>query len=125
MVLAPGTVRKNLENFRSVLYAAAQHLKSTTIDESTRDALMEEFNEAYMAMGRLSAELMDAETDRLATREPSERHQARWVPWQDLKSVSKTVVQYLDGVFRESPVSMNITENKKVQRSILFAGGRR
>ena len=121
MVLAPGTVRKNLENFRSVLYAAAQHLKSTTIDESTRDALMETFNEAYMAMGRLSAELMDAETDRLATREPSERQQARWVPWQDLKSVSKTVVQYLDGVFRESPESMNITENKKVQRSILFA----
>ena len=103
MVLAPGTVRKNLENFRSVLYAAAQHLKSTTIDESTRDALMEEFNEAYMAMGRLSAELMDVETDRLATREPSERQQARWVPWQDLKSISKTVIQYLDGVFRDSP----------------------
>ena len=119
--LEPGTVRKNLENFRAVLYAATKHLLTVGIDPSERTRLSEAYNAAYMDFGRLSGELMEAEQNRLATREPSQRQQSKWVSWPDLKKLLKTVLQSLDGTFRAAPETMSVTENKKMQRSLQFA----
>jgi hypothetical protein len=118
--LEPSTVRKNLENFRSVLYAASQHLKTVSMADTDRDRLLEHYKDAYQEFGKLSAELMEAELKRLATHEPSQRQQSKWVSWPELKKVEKTVIQSLDQTFRSAPATMNTTENKRMQRSIQF-----
>jgi hypothetical protein len=48
------TLRKNIENFRSVLYSAAQHLKTVQLDDSERSALSKKYNDAYNEFGTLS-----------------------------------------------------------------------
>ena len=50
------TLRKNLENFRSVLYSAAQHLKTVDMPDSQRATLMKQYNEAYQDFGELSVD---------------------------------------------------------------------
>jgi hypothetical protein len=70
------TLRKNLENFRSVLYSAAQHLKTVDMPDSQRATLTKQYNEAYQDFGELSGELMKAEQDRLQSRELSQRQQS-------------------------------------------------
>ena len=57
----------------AVLYAASKHLLTVGIEQSERTRLSEAYNAAYMDFGRLSGELMEAEQNRLATREPSQR----------------------------------------------------
>eukprot|EP01047_Picozoa_sp_COSAG01_P055845 COSAG01_NODE_6265_length_3764_cov_1.787995_3_plen_137_part_00 len=61
------TLRKNLENFRSVLYSTAQHLKTVDMADSQRDTLMKQYDKAYQDVGAFSGELMQAEQDRLRT----------------------------------------------------------
>ena len=73
------TLRKNIENFRSVLYSAAQHLKTVQLDDSERSALTKKYNDAYQEFGTLSGKLMEDEKKRLLTREPSKRQQAKWI----------------------------------------------
>ena len=122
--LEPGTVHnKNLENFRAVLYAAAKHLQTVDMEQSERTKLNESYNAAYMEFGKLSGDLMEAEQNRLAlaTREPSQRQQSKWVSWQDLRKLLKTVIQSLDTTFRAAPETMSVTDNKKMQRSLQFA----
>ena len=55
------TLRKNIENFRSVLYSAAQHLKTVQLDDSERSVLTKKYNEAYKEFGTLSGKLMEDE----------------------------------------------------------------
>ena len=119
--LEPGTVRKNLENFRAVLYAAAKHLQTVDMEQPERTRLNESYNAAYMEFGKLSGDLMEAEQNRLATREPSQRQQSKWVSWPDLRKLLKTVIQSLDTTFRAAPETMSVTDNKKMQRSLQFA----
>ena len=59
------TLRKNLENYRLVLYAAAKHLKTVQLDNSERSTVTKKYNDAYKEIGTLSAKLMDDETKRL------------------------------------------------------------
>ena len=70
------TLRKNIENFRSVLYSAAQHLKTVQLDDSERSALTKKYNDTYKEFGMLSGRLMEEEKKRLLTREPSKRQHA-------------------------------------------------
>eukprot|EP01047_Picozoa_sp_COSAG01_P033872 COSAG01_NODE_2513_length_7533_cov_2.626446_4_plen_158_part_01 len=49
------TLRKNLENFRSVLYSAAQHLKTLDMTDADRTSLMKTYNDAYVEFGELSS----------------------------------------------------------------------
>ena len=55
------TLRKNIENFRSVLYSAAQHLKTVQLDDSERSALTKKYNDAYKEFGTLSGRLISFE----------------------------------------------------------------
>ena len=51
------------------------------MDQSERTKLNKAYNTAYVEFGKMSSELMDAEQNRLVTREPSQRQQAKWVSW--------------------------------------------
>eukprot|EP01048_Picozoa_sp_COSAG05_P011040 COSAG05_NODE_1013_length_6190_cov_4.171236_11_plen_200_part_00 len=62
------TLRKNIENFRSVLYSAAQHLKTVQLDDSERSTLTKKYNDAYQEFGTLSGKLMEDEKKRLLAR---------------------------------------------------------
>ena len=119
--LEAGTVRKNYENFRSVLYAAAKHLNTIDMEQAERTRLNKSYNEAYVEFGKLSGKLMEAEQNRLATREPCQRQQSKWVSWPDLRKLLKTVIQSLETTFRAAPETMSVTDNKKMQRSLQFA----
>ena len=120
LVLEPETVRRNLENFRSVLYSASQHLKTVDMADNDRDKLLKQYSKQYDEFGKLATKLQEAELKRLATREPSKRQQSKWVSWPELKKFEKTVTQSLDQTFRSAPASMNSTTNKKMQRSLQF-----
>ena len=115
------TLRKNIENFRSVLYSAAQHLKTVQLDDSERSALTKKYNDAYQEFGTLSGKLMEDEKKRLLTREPSKRQQAKWIDWPELMKRAETVYQYIESVLASPPATMNVTENKKLQRAMQFA----
>jgi hypothetical protein len=112
------TLRKNLENFRSVLYSAAQHLKTVDMPDSQRATLTKQYNEAYQDFGELSGELMKAEQDRLQSRELSQRQQSKWVPWPEIVRLTSSVIEYLETLLASPPASMNVTENKKMQRAL-------
>ena len=118
--LEAATIRKNLEVFRSTLYAAAAHLKTLSMADSDRDRLLEQYKAAYSEFGVLSNELFNAEQNRLATREPSQRQQSKWVSWQELNKLLKVVVKSLDATFAAPPATMSTTDNKKMQRSMQF-----
>jgi hypothetical protein len=115
------TLRKNIENFRSVLYSAAQHLKTVQLDDSERSSLTKKYNDAYNEFGTLSAKLMEDEKKRLLTREPSKRQQAKWINWPELMKLAETVYQYIELVVASPPVAMNVTDNKVLQRAMQFA----
>ena len=118
--LEPGTVRKNLENLRSVLYAAARHVQTLSLADTEKDRLLTAYDAAYQEMGNLAREMLDDEQKRLATRDPSGRQQAKWVPLPDLRRALRQVVQYLDNLQRAPPASMSIFEIKKMQRAMQF-----
>ena len=118
--LEPGTVRKNLENLRSVLYAAARHVQTLGLADTEKDRLLAAYDAAYQEMGQLAHEMLDSEQKRLATRDPSGRQQAKWVPLPDLRRAMRQVVQYLENLQRAPPASMSIFELKKMQRAMQF-----
>jgi hypothetical protein len=118
--LEAATLRKNVQNFRSILYSASQHLKTINMADSDRNALQKKYSTAYAEFGKLAAELKLAEEKRVATREPSQRQQSKWVSWPELKKLEKTVVQSLDATFRSAPTTMNVSANKRMQRSLQF-----
>jgi len=118
--LEPATVRKNLENFRSALYAANKHLGTVELADSDRETLNKQYDTAYQAFGVLSLKLLEAEQDRQATREPSQRQQSKWVSWPMIKQIRGTVVQSLESTFREAPEVLSVADNKKLQRSMQF-----
>ena len=118
--LEASSVRKNLENYRSALYAANKHLGTIEMADSDRDKLNKRYDEAYQAFGVLSLSLLEAEQDRMATREPSQRQQSKWVSWPMIKQLRATVVQSLESTFREAPEALGVADNKKLQRSMQF-----
>jgi len=118
--LEPATVRKSLENFKSALYSAAKHIGTVDMADSDRKKMRAQYNTAHREFAELSLELLEAEQNRLATREPSQRQQSKWVTWPVINQLQKAVVQSLDQTFRSAPESMSVTENKKMQRSMQF-----
>ena len=118
--LEAASVRKNLENFRSALYAANKHLATVDMADSDLEKLNKRYDQAYQAFGELSVKLLGSEQIRLATREPSQRQQSKWVSWPVLKQLRGAVVQSLESTFREAPDTMSVTEHKKLQRSMQF-----
>ena len=80
--------------------------------DSDRKKVRAQYNKAYQEFGEQSLELLETEHNRLATREPSQRQQSKWVAWPELRELQKTVVQSLDQTFREAPEIMSVTENK-------------
>ena len=118
--LEPATVRKNLENYKSVLYSAAKHIGTVDMAASDLKKMHAQYNTAHREFAEQSLELLGVEQNRLATREPSQRQQSKWVSWPVITQLRKTVVQSLDQTFRSSPESMSVTENKKLQRSMQF-----
>jgi hypothetical protein len=112
------TLRKNLENFRSVLYSAAQHLKTLDMSDADRKSLTKKYNDAYVEFGELSGTLMSDELDKVKTHQPSQRQQSKWVPWTDVTRLTKSVLEYLDGILASPPASMGVMQNKKMQRAL-------
>jgi hypothetical protein len=91
------TLRKNLENFRSTLYSAAQHLKTLNLSDADRKSLTKQYNDAYVEFGELSGTLMSDELDKAKTHQPSRRQQSKWVLdcghrvlWRGLRSRDST-----------------------------------
>jgi hypothetical protein len=112
------TLRKNLENFRSVLYSAAQHLKTLDMTDADRTSLMKTYNDAYVEFGELSSKLMDDELEKMKTHQPSRRQQSKWLPWTDITRLTKPVLEYLEGILASKPTTMGVLENKKMQRAL-------
>jgi len=121
--LEAATVRKNLENYRSALYAANKHLGTVEMADSDRETLNKQYDTAYQAFGVLSMKLLEAEQDRLATREPSQRQQSKFdagISWPFIKQLREAVVKSLDGTFRTAPEALSVADNKRLQRSVQF-----
>ena len=57
--LEPGTVRKNLENLRSVLYAAARHVQTLSLADTEKDRLLTAYDAAYQEMGIVATQKGD------------------------------------------------------------------
>jgi hypothetical protein len=112
------TLRKNLENFRSTLYSAAQHLKTLNLSDADRKSLTKKYNDAYVEFGELSGTLMSDELDKAKTHQPSRRQQSKWVPWTDITRLTKSVLEYLEGILASPPATMGVMENKKMQRAL-------
>eukprot|EP01047_Picozoa_sp_COSAG01_P070416 COSAG01_NODE_10666_length_2108_cov_4.768044_2_plen_435_part_00 len=112
------TLRKNLENFRSTLYSAAQHLKTLNLSDADRKSLTKKYNDAYVEFGELSGTLMSDELDKAKTHQPSRRQQSKWVPWTDITRLTKSVLEYLEGILASLPTTMGVMENKKMQQAL-------
>jgi hypothetical protein len=111
--LADGTVRRYLENCRSVLYAANKHLTST------------KFDAAYDELGVVCDELNEKLQVARLERRRSEREERNWVDWNALQSTAKqTVLPYIQGALAGENDDLNehsIKELHRLQAYLLFS----
>jgi hypothetical protein len=42
----------------------------------------------------------------------------KWVPWPEIVRLTSSVIEYLETLLASPPASMNVTENKKMQRAL-------
>jgi hypothetical protein len=43
---------------------------------------------------------------------------SKWLPWTDITRLTKSVLEYLEGILASPPATMGVMENKKMQRAL-------
>jgi hypothetical protein len=111
--LSAGTLRRYLENCRSVLDAANKHLKST------------KFDAAYDELGIVCDQLNETVQVQRLERRRSEREERNWVDWKTLQDIAdKDVYPYIERALAGENDDLNehsIKELYRLQAHILFA----
>lgn len=114
------TFRKNLENFKSVLYALIQHLK-TLGDSPEITTLMNHYEQERVNFDELSRELFDKEQSRLAMHRLTERQKNAFVPWTEIRRFAEPAILLLEETFDNPPDKLTFHANKMLQRALQLA----
>ena len=120
--VADSTLKKNLDNFRSVLCAAKKYIKSREMDDT---ALISHYDTAFDAFGTLCDELGVKQLESYVNGEKSTRQQENWKDWPELQRILKEpVLPYIENAVAGKNNAVNergIPEVKKLQSYLLWA----
>ena len=120
--LCETTLRKNLENCRSVLFAAKKYLQTTDMGDCQH--IIAQYNTAFDEFGALCDELGVKQLQLKLSGIKSVRQEKNWRDWTELKEIERAVVlPYVEAALAGKNDDLNehsILETKKLQTYIAY-----
>ena len=106
--LCESTLKKNLENCRSVLFAAKKHLQTTEMADCQQ--IIARYDAAFDEFGIPCDELSVKQLERKLNGDKSARQEKNWRDWSELKDLERTVVlPYVEAALAGKNDDLNAT----------------
>ena len=120
--VAESTLKKNIENCRSVLFAAKKYLQTTEMGDCQQ--IIAQYDAAFDEFGTLCDVLGVKQLQVKLSGDKSARQEKNWRDWSELKEIEKTVVlPYVEAALSGNNDDLNehsIEETKKLQTYIAY-----